>query len=253
LERRKSVEAVIAEDEATLLEELRETLAALWPELSICAVATNGIDALRAMEDHAPDVLFLDIQMPGMSGLEVAKRASGRSHVVFVTAYDKYAVAAFEQGAIDYVMKPFDAARLADTVKRLKARVDSTPADLGSLLKILADRFGDGRDYVRWITASQGKELRLITVDEICYFQADNKCTLVVTAEKESLIYRSIKELIDLLDPAVFWQVHRGTIVNIKQIAGITRDFRGRLQLKLRQRKETLAVSAPHAHLFKQM
>ena len=253
LDRSKSVKAVIAEDEATLLDELRETLAALWPELSISAVATNGIQALHEMEQHAPDVLFLDIQMPGMSGLEVAKRASGRCHVVFVTAYDKYAVAAFEQGAIDYVMKPFDAARLADTVKRLKARVDSTPANLEGLLKILAEKIGNRREYVRWITASQGQELRLITVDEICYFQSDNKCTLVVTAEKESLIYRSIKELTDVLDPTTFWQIHRGTIVNIRQIAGITRDFRGRLQLKLKQRKETLPVSAPHAHLFRQM
>jgi DNA-binding LytR/AlgR family response regulator len=252
-DRGKSVRAVIAEDEATLLDELRESLAALWPELAICAVATNGIHALHAMEEHAPDVLFLDIQMPGMSGLEVAKRASGRSHVVFVTAYDRYAVAAFEQGAIDYVMKPFDAARLADTVKRLKSRIDSTPANLEGLLKVLAEKFGNSREYVRWITASQGEELRLITMDEICYFQADNKCTLVVTAEKESLIYRPIKELTDILDPSTFWQIHRGTIVNIKQIAGIARDFRGRLQLKLKQRKETLAVSAPHAHLFKQM
>ena len=139
LNRREPVKAVIAEDEANLLDELRETLAVLWPELSICAVATNGIQALREMEQHAPDVLFLDIQMPGMSGLEVAKRASGRSHVVFVTAYDKYAVAAFEQGAIDYVMKPFDAARLADTVKRLKVRVDSTPANLEGLFKVLSE------------------------------------------------------------------------------------------------------------------
>src|SRR5436309_2480186 len=178
LDRGKSVKAVIAEDEATLLDELRETLAELWPELSICAVATNGIDALREMEKHAPDVLFLDIQMPGMSGLEVARRASGRSHVVFVTAYDRYAVTAFEQGAIDYVMKPFDAPRLASTVDRLKARIDSTPANLDGLLKALSRMIGNGREYVRWITASQGQELRLITVDEICYFQADNKCTL---------------------------------------------------------------------------
>jgi DNA-binding LytR/AlgR family response regulator len=253
LNRREPVKAVIAEDEANLLDELRETLAVLWPELSICAVATNGIQALREMEQHAPDVLFLDIQMPGMSGLEVAKRASGRSHVVFVTAYDKYAVAAFEQGAIDYVMKPFDAARLADTVKRLKVRVDSTPANLEGLLKVLSERLGDGREYVRWITASQGQELRLITVEEICYFQADSKCTLVVTAEKESLIYRSIKELVDVLDPSTFWQIHRGTIVNIRQISGISRGYRGRLLVKLKQRKETLPVSAPHAHLFKQM
>ena len=250
-DRRKTVKAVIAEDEATLLEELRATLAMLWPELLICATATNGIQALCEMETHAPDVMFLDIEMPGMSGLEVARRASGRSHVVFVTAYDRYAVAAFEQGAIDYVMKPFEPARLMDTVRRLKGRVDSTPADLEGLLKGLAERLGG--EYIRWVTASQGRELRLITVDEVCYFQADNKCTLVVTADRESLIYRSIKDLADLLDPKTFWQIHRGTIINIRQIAGISRDFRGRLRVQLKQRKEMLTVSASHAHLFKQM
>ncbi len=247
------VKAVIAEDEANLCDELRETLAALWPDLDVCAIAADGIQALRQLEEHHPEVLFLDIQMPGMSGLEVAKRASERSHVVFVTAYDKYAVTAFEQGAIDYVMKPFDAARLSDTVKRLKARVDSAPANLEGLLKVLSERVGNGREYVRWITASQGSELRLITIEEICYFRADNKCTMVVTADQESLIYRSIKELLEVLDPSTFWQIHRGTIVNIKQISGITRDYRGRLRVKLRQRKETLQVSAPHSHLFRQM
>jgi DNA-binding LytR/AlgR family response regulator len=247
------MKAVIAEDEANLREELRETLSELWPQLSICGVAGDGIQALRQLEEHEPDVLFLDIQMPGLSGLEVAKRASERSHVVFVTAYDKYAVAAFEQGAIDYVMKPFDTARLADTIKRLKARIDSTPANLEGLLKRLAERLGNGREYVRWITASQGQELRLITVEEICYFQADNKCTLVVTAEKESLIYRPIKDLADVLDPSMFWQIHRGTIVNIRHISGIARDYRGRLLVKLKQRKEALPVSAPYASLFKQM
>jgi DNA-binding LytR/AlgR family response regulator len=251
--RLEQVTAVIAEDETNLCEELRELLTALWPELSIRAVATNGIEALRALDEHAPDILFLDIQMPGMSGLEVAKRASERSHVVFVTAYDKYAVAAFEQGAVDYVMKPVDTARLADTVRRLKGRVDSSPANLEGLLKALSARVGDGREYIRWITASQGRELRLITIEEICYFQADNKCTLVVTPEREALIYRSIKELADALDPSTFWQIHRGTIVNIRHIAGLARDYRGRLRVKLKQRKEMLAVSAPHAHLFKQM
>lgn len=249
----KPVKAVIAEDEANLCDELRETLAALWPELAICAVAADGIEALHLLEQHAPDVLFLDIQMPGMSGLEVAKRASGRCHVVFVTAYDKYAVAAFEQGAVDYVMKPFDAARLADTVRRLKARVESAPASLESLVRTLSDRLGNGREYIRWITASQGQELRLITIEEICYFQADNKCTRVVTAERESMIYRSIKELADVLDPSTFWPIHRGTIVNIRHISGIARDYRGALRVKLKNREETLPVSGPHVHLFRQM
>ena len=253
LTRIEPFKAVIAEDEATLCDELREVLVALWPELSLCAVAANGIQALRALEQHDPDIVFLDIEMPGMSGLEVAKRASGRCHVVFVTAYDKYAVAAFERGAVDYVMKPFDAARLADTVKRLKTRVESAPANLDGLLRALSEKLGNGPEYIRWITASQGKELRLITTEEICYFQADNKCTRVVTPEQDSLIYRSIKELGDRLDPATFWQIHRGTIVNVKHISGISRDYRGRLHVKLRQRNETLPVSAPYVHLFKQM
>jgi DNA-binding LytR/AlgR family response regulator len=251
--RAKPVRAVIAEDEANLGDELRETLAALWPELAICSVAKDGLQALEALEQHDPDVLFLDIQMPGMSGLEVAKLASGKAHVVFVTAYDKYAVAAFEQGAVDYVMKPFDTERLADTVKRLKGRIDSTPANLEGLLNALYQRLGNGREYIRWITASQGQELRLITIEEVNYFQADNKCTLVVTAEKESLIYRPIKELSEALDPSTFWRIHRGTIVNIRHIAGISRDYRGRLRVKLKQRSEALPVSTPYAHLFKQM
>jgi DNA-binding LytR/AlgR family response regulator len=247
------VKALIAEDEATLADELREVLCALWPELSVCAVARNGFEALQALEQHTPDVVFLDIQMPGMSGLEVAKRASGRSHVVFVTAYDNYAVAAFEQGVVDYVMKPFDAARLADTVERLKARIDSVPANLEFLLKALSEKLADGRRYIRWITASQGSELQLITVEEICYFQADNKYTRVVTSERESLIVRTIKDLADALDPSIFWQIHRGTVVNIRHVSGISRDYRGRLLLRLKQRQEILPVSAPYAHLFRQM
>jgi DNA-binding LytR/AlgR family response regulator len=247
------VTALIAEDESNLRDELSETLAALWPELAICAVAPDGIQALRLWEQHLPDVLFLDIQMPGMSGLEVAKRASGRSHVVFVTAYDNYAVRAFEQGAIDYVMKPFEAARLADAVARLKARIDSTPANLEALLKVFAERLTNRVEYLRWVTASRGEELRLITTEEICYFKADHKYTMVVTAEQESLICRPIKDLVGLLDPAVFWQIHRGTILNIRHVSGITRDFRGQLSVRLKQRDEALLVSATYAHLFKQM
>jgi len=246
------MKAVIAEDEPVLRAELRETLARVWPELEICAEAEDGIAALRALSDHAPDILFLDIEMPGLSGLEVAKQASGRSHVVFVTAYDKYAVTAFEEGAVDYVMKPFSPARLATTVTRLKSKVASAPANLDALLKSLAGARAK-KEYLRWITASQGNDLRLITVEEIVYFQADNKYTLVVTPEQESLIRRPIKELIDEIDPQVFWQIHRGTLVNVSAIAGVTRDMGGRLRVKLKQRKETLAVSEPYYHLFKQM
>lgn len=250
---RLAATAVIAEDEANLADELREMLEVLWPELTIHAAAPDGIQAIHLLEQHAPDILFLDIEMPGMSGLEVARRASGRCHVVFITAYDKYAVAAFERGAIDYVMKPFDAVRLSDTVERLKARAQSSPANLEGLLRALAERLGPEREYLRWITASHGQELRLITIEEICYFQADNKCTRVVTVDRDSLIYRSLKELADVLDPSRFWPIHRATIVNIGFISSIARDYRGALRVRVKGREETLPVSASHAHLFRQM
>jgi DNA-binding LytR/AlgR family response regulator len=247
------LKAVIAEDEAVLRRELKETLATVWPELVVCAEAEDGIQAMHAMTAHTPDVLFLDIQMPGMDGLEVAQQASGKCHVVFVTAYDKYAVAAFEQGAVDYVMKPFSAARLATTVARLKAKVASAPANLDGILNALAARLENEKEYLRWITASQGQNLRLITVDEICYFQADNKYTLVVTADTQTLIRRPIKELVDEVDPKMFWQIHRSTLVNVSAIAGVNRDFKGHLHVRLKQRKETLPVSESYVHLFKQM
>ena len=245
--------AVIAEDEPLLRGELKDTLMALWPELVICAEAEDGIQAMYSLTAHTPDILFLDIQMPGMNGLEVAHQASGRCHVVFVTAYDKYAVAAFEQGAVDYVMKPFTPARLATTIARLKQRIETAPANLDGLLRALAEKAKEERKYLRWITASQGANLRLITVEEVCYFQADNKYTLVATADTQSLIKRPIKELLDELDPTLFWQIHRSTLVNVNAIAGINRDFKGHLHVRLKQRNETLAVSDTYAHLFRQM
>ena len=244
--------AVIAEDEPLLRAELAESLAKLWPELHVCAEAEDGVEALRAIEQHAPDILFLDIEMPGLSGLEVARHVGSECHIVFVTAYDKYAVAAFEQGAIDYVMKPFSAARLATTIARLKEKAGTAPANLDGLLRSLLAT-GSPKQYLRWITASVGDDLRLITVEEIAYFQADNKYTLVVTSAQESLIRRPIKELIDELDPSTFWQIHRGTLINVNAIAGVTRDIGGHLRVKLKQRAETLPVSAPYAHRFRQM
>jgi DNA-binding LytR/AlgR family response regulator len=245
--------AVIAEDEPYLRAELKATLAALWPELVISAEAADGIEAARALELHTPDVLFLDIQMPGMTGLEVARQASGRSHVAFITAFDKYAVAAFEQGAVDYVMKPFATARLAATVSRLKEKLRSKPASLEGILSALANNAQSLKEYLRWVTASKGNMVTLITVDEICYFQADNKYTMVITEEGEALIRRPIRELAEDIDPKLFWQIHRSTLVNVNAIAGVTRDFRGHLKVQLKHRKETLPVSEPYAHLFKQM
>src|SRR5882672_7828393 len=180
----KTPTAVIAEDEPLLRAELRETLAALWPELEVVAEAEDGLQAMRALLSHQPQLLFLDIEMPGMTGLQVAAQASRKCHVVFVTAYDKYAVAAFEQGAVDYVLKPFTAARLALTVARLKERLLSPPPDLSELVVRLSGIANQG-SFLRWINASVGRGIKLITVDEICYFQADNKYTLVVTPQSE--------------------------------------------------------------------
>jgi DNA-binding LytR/AlgR family response regulator len=245
--------AIIAEDEPLLREELKDALAQLWPELEIRAEAENGVDAIRVLEAHAPDVLFLDIQMPRMSGLDVARVASGRCHVVFVTAYDEYAVAAFDQGVVDYVMKPFTAVRLSTAIARVRERMKGAPANLEGLLRTLIERGRGGRPYLRWISVAQGKTVRLITVEEICYFQADNKYTLVVTASGESLITKTIKELVEELDPETFYQVHRGTVVNINAIAAVHRDIRGHPEIRLKQRKEVLPVSASYAHLFRQM
>lgn len=245
--------AIIAEDEPILRGELKESLNKLWPELVIAAEAGDGQAAVQAIADHAPGILFLDIQMPGMSGLEVARTASGRCHVVFVTAYDRYAVEAFEQGAVDYVMKPFSQLRLEATVERLKARLHEPPADLNGILQAITSTLGKRREYLRWITASHTDGLRLITVDSICYFRADNKYTAVVTADSESLIRRPLKTLIEEVDPQAFWQIHRSVVVNVNMIAGVARDARGHLQVRLKSRKETLPVGESYVHLFKQM
>lgn len=245
--------AIIAEDEPLLRRELGDALAALWPELAIVAEAEDGTQALAALAEHRPDVMFLDIAMPGMTGLDVARAASGRCHVVFVTAYDQYAVGAFEQGAVDYVMKPFERPRLAAALARVRERLANVPANLEGLLASLVERGAAKRRFLRWITVAQGRSVRLIPVNDICYFQADNKYTLVVTANAQSLINKTIRELIDELDPETFLQVHRGTVVNINAIAAVHRDLRGRLQVQLKARNEKLSVSASYAHLFRQM
>ena len=229
---------------------IAELLSSLWPELAIVAQPADGIATLQALEKQAPDILFLDINMPGLNGLEVARQASGRCHVVFVTAYDQHTLAAFEQGAADYLLKPVTTARLATTVARLKERIGRPAPALEGLLR----EFGSAqRGYLRWINASQGQTVRVITVEDVCYFQADAKYTRVVTAEGESLIRKPIKELSQELDPASFWQIHRSTIVNVHAIAGVVRDLRGRTQVRLKRREELLAVSDAYTQLFRQM
>jgi DNA-binding LytR/AlgR family response regulator len=244
--------ALIAEDEAVLREELRAHLRALWPELRIIGEADNGLEAAELLDRLGPDIVFLDIQMPARTGLEIAHQVAGRCHVVFVTAYDAHAVAAFEEGAVDYVLKPYSVDRLGLALMRLRERLGSPPASLDRLLRELASAVPQ-RKHLRWINASQGQDVRLITVDEVLYFQSDTKYTRVVTADGEALIRMPLKELIEELDPASFWPIHRSTIVNANAIAGVTRDFRGRVLVKLKSRKERLAVSDAHADLFRQM
>ncbi len=245
--------AVIAEDEPVLRAQLKELLGSIWPELVVAAVTEDGLQAMQALREHDPDVLFLDIQMPGLSGLEVARHASGRHHVVFVTAYDQYAVAAFEEGAVDYLMKPVTADRLATACERVKARVSSAPSNLDGLLDALAKRAAQTSPYLRWINASLAADVKLITVDEVCYFQSDTKYTRVVTEGAESLIRKSLKELSNELDPTQFWQIHRSTIVNVNAIAGVSRELSGGFVVKLKNRTETLPVSQQFAHRFRQM
>lgn len=248
-----STRVVIAEDEPLLRAQLRDLLTAAWPDCDIVQLAENGLQAIRALEEHAPEVMFLDIHMPEASGLEVAHHASGRCHVVFVTAYDQYAVAAFEEGAVDYVMKPLSVARIATAVQRVKQRLQSAPSNLGGLLAKLKEKPAQHGVHLRWINASRGEEVQLITTDEIRYFQSDTKYTRVVAAKREGFIRKSIKELTAELDPAVFWQVHRSTIVNLNAVEAVSRDLNGHVVLRLKDRKEELQVSQPYAHLFRQM
>jgi DNA-binding LytR/AlgR family response regulator len=245
--------AILAEDEPLLADELTDLLHTLWPQLQIVTRETDGVAALNAIETHAPNLAFLDIHMPLLTGIEVARQIAGRCHVAFITSYDQHALEAFEAGAIDYVLKPPTAARLVTTVQRLKARLQQPPVDLQRALKDLGHSMPATPQYLQWINASRGTAVRLITVEEILYFKSDTKYTMVVTPGFEALIKKTIKELTDELDPTMFWQVHRSTLVNVHAIDSVIRDDRGNLRLKLKQRPETLAVSEAYTHLFRQM
>jgi len=246
--------AVLAEDEPLLADELADLLHALWPQLEIVARAGDGVAALSAIEAHQPDVAFLDIHMPLLTGVEVARQVAGRCHVAFITSYDEHALEAFEAGAMDYVLKPPTAARLATTIQRLKARLQQPPADLRRALQDLVERRPEAPPrYLQWVNASRGAAVRLITVEEILYFRSDQKYTLVVTADTEALIKKTIKNLAGELDPTMFWQVHRSAIVNVHAIDSVIRDDRGNLTLRLKQRPEKLPVSEAYHHLFQQM
>jgi DNA-binding LytR/AlgR family response regulator len=245
--------AIVAEDESILRTQLEGKLAKLWPELEIIASVEDGTAALEALEERAPDFMFLDIQMPEMTGVEVARHVAGRSHVVFVTAYDQYAIQAFETGAVDYILKPATDERLAITIERLKAKLATPPADLNAVLARITEQIGGRKERLQWIKATLGQNLRLIPVAEVLFFQSDEKYTRVVMADGEALIKTPIRELIDGLDPDVFWQIHRSTLVNAGAIAAVTRDFRGQAHVKIKGKDEALVVSRIYSHLFKQM
>ena len=248
--------AIIADDEQHLANYLHDRLRALWPELTIAGIAKNGLEAMRLIDDESPAIVFLDIRMPGLTGLEVASRLDAKTHVVFVTAFDQYAVEAFDRQAADYLLKPVTDERLARTIARLKEKLAATeaPGDVTAILKQLAQVLPASRNaYLRWIRASVGETVRQIPVDEVLYLQAQDKYVSVYTREGELLIRTPLSELSAQLDPDEFWQIHRSTIVNVSRIASTQRDVMGRTQVKLRDCKAELPVSRAYSHLFKQM
>jgi DNA-binding LytR/AlgR family response regulator len=271
----KMPRAVIADDERLMREQLRTRLHQVWPDLEIVAEAKNGLEAVQAVSLHQPDVIFLDIRMPGLTGVEAAKEIAQLElsddallpEMVFITAYDQYAIDAFEQGVIDYVLKPAEPERLRLTAERLKARLKqranglNDPEDnalathsVQQLLHVLSAQVS-GRvvQYLSWLQASVGQTIQMVAVEDVLYCVSDEKYTRVQTAKQEFLIRKPIKELVEELDPAIFWQIHRSTLVNVKAIAGVTRDERGRQEVLLKGRSEKLQVSRSAAQLFRSM
>lgn len=248
----KTMTAIIAEDEPVLRDELRAALAALWPELAVLAETADGVSTLRAIQSLKPDVVFLDINMPQLNGLEVAKAVRNATTVVFLTAYNEHALEAFELGAVDYLVKPLQRGRLLTTIDRLQSRAaNERKAVPDAVFEKLAPARAE-RKYLRWIQASVGAALRLITIDEVHFFQSDAKYTRVVTGHSEALIRKPIKELIDELNPDDFLQVNRGAIVNLRRIESIYRDD-GHMEILLKESGTRLSVSVAFQAAFRQM
>ncbi len=252
--------AIIADDERLMRDQLRMRLEQVWPELEILGEAKNGEEAIELVNELKPDFTFLDIRMPGKTGMEAAAEIGNKSNVVFVTAYDAYAVEAFERGAVDYVLKPPEPERLKITVERLKGRLSSPAAsaaqgaDMAAILSQLAEKIASPKPkYLQWIQASIGSDLRMIPVEEILFFRSDEKYTCVQTDKFEALIRKPVRDLAEELDPSLFWQIHRATLVNVNAIEGVTRDIRGRHLVMIKGRPDKLEVSRSFLHLFKQM
>lgn len=244
--------AIIADDEQHLAEDLRRRLSHLWPELLIVAVVHDGVAAATALEEVKPDIAFLDIRMPGQSGLDAASSAAPDCRVVFVTAFDDHAVQAFDQAAVDYLLKPVSDERLARSVERLKQHSEVAPDALLTRLQQLLANPGK-QEPLRWLRIQVGQTVRMIAVEEVCYFQSADKYTTVLTRDAELLLRTPLKELMTQLDLEQFWQVHRSTVVNVRQIVSAHHDLLGKVSLTLRDRLEKVAVSRSYAHLFRQM
>jgi DNA-binding LytR/AlgR family response regulator len=279
----KSVRAVLADDERLMREQLRSRLTEVWPDLEIVAEAKNGLEAVELVRQHRPDLVFLDIRMPGLTGVDAARQIAQlpedddwlAPEIVFITAYDQYAVEAFEQGVADYVLKPAERDRLQVTVQRIKKRLaqradgeqssdgsasaDASDGPAGAPLQQLLHKLsaqmnpGAAPKYLQWIQATVGQAIQMIPVEDVLFFISDEKYTRVQTARVEALIRKPIKELVDELDPTLFWQIHRSTLVNARAIDGITRDFRGRQMVGVKGLSEKLEVSRSYTHLFKGM
>ncbi len=272
------VRGVIADDERLMRDQLKARLAEVWPELQIVGEAKNGLEAVELVAQHHPDVVFLDIRMPGLSGVDAARRIAqlpapddgdgdddeewALPEIVFITAYDQYAIEAFEQGVADYVLKPAERERLGVTVSRIKQRLalrgteDEPPAPhLQQLLHKLAAKLNPGGTppALKWIQATVGQAIQMIPIEDVLFFISDEKYTRVQTATIEALIRKPIKELVDEVDPDLFWQIHRSTLVNTHCIAGVTRDLRGRQIVSIKGSNEKLEVSRSYTHLFKGM
>jgi DNA-binding LytR/AlgR family response regulator len=249
--------AVVADDERLMRDQIIGRLKEAWPELLIVGEASNGREAVVLAQSLEPDIVFLDISMPGMDGIEAARALAGSAHVVFITAHDEYAIRAFEHGAVDYLLKPAEPERVALTCQRLRERLKEKPDPMNDLLSQLSQRIGAGdlkpREYLRWVQASVGTNIRMIPTSDILFFRAEDKYTRVQTQRFEALIRKPIKELIDELDPKEFWQIHRATVVRVDAVEQVSRNLRGHQVVHVKGSEERLEVSRTFNHLFKQM
>jgi DNA-binding LytR/AlgR family response regulator len=246
--------AILAEDELPQRQELRAMLSELWPELNVLAECDDGLSALDAVQRLKPQVLFLDIRMPGVSGLEVARAAGRDCHVIFVTAYEEYALRAFDEGAIDYLQKPVSRERLMRSIERARARIErGSPVDLATLLDQLQGKLEPRRQAIKWITASIGNTMKMFAIDEVLFFQAQEKYTRVVTAGDEGHIRTPLRELLSALDSETFWQVHRSVIVRVGAIRAVEKQDDGKLHISIRGHSDVLPVSSAFQHRFRGM